>query len=158
MSAMASQTTGVAIVCSTLGSGPYQIKHQSSASLAFVRGIHRDPWIPRTKDQLHGKCFHLMTSSWMWRINQTLVIYWIWHSYLNFISAAVTHAKCECDSWLPLLTVIPAWMSNYIHYKMCYETTYPFPNSNDATDEDWKWISNFITHFPGHMITYQCWD
>ena len=26
-------------------------KHQSSASLAFVREIHRDRWIPRTKDQ-----------------------------------------------------------------------------------------------------------
>ena len=29
----------------------------------FVRGIHRDRWIPRTKGQSRGKCFHLMTSS-----------------------------------------------------------------------------------------------
>ena len=29
-------------------------------------GIHRDRWIPRTKGQLRGKCFHLMTSSWDW--------------------------------------------------------------------------------------------
>ena len=36
---------------------------KSSASLAFVWGI-RDRWIPRTKGQLRGKCFHLMTSSW----------------------------------------------------------------------------------------------
>ena len=41
-----------------------QRKHQSSASLAFVWGIHRDRWIPRRKGQLRGKCFHLMTSSW----------------------------------------------------------------------------------------------
>ena len=27
-------------------------------------GNHRDRWIPRTKGQLRGKCFHLMTSSW----------------------------------------------------------------------------------------------
>ena len=40
-----------------------QRKHQSSASLAFVWGIHRDRWIPRTNGQLRGKCFHLMTSS-----------------------------------------------------------------------------------------------
>ena len=40
-----------------------QRKHQSSASLAFVWGIHRDRWIPRTKGQLRGKFFHLMTSS-----------------------------------------------------------------------------------------------
>ena len=41
MSAMASQITGVSIVCSTAGSGADQRKHQNSASLAFVRGIHR---------------------------------------------------------------------------------------------------------------------
>ena len=39
-------------------------KHQSSGSLAFVWGIHRGRWIPRTNGQLGGKCFHLMTSSW----------------------------------------------------------------------------------------------
>ena len=39
-------------------------KTSNSASLAFVWGIHRDRWIPRTKGQLRGKSFHLMTSSW----------------------------------------------------------------------------------------------
>ena len=43
MSAMAFQITGIAIVCSTVGSGADQRKYQSSASLAFVRGIHRLP-------------------------------------------------------------------------------------------------------------------
>ena len=43
MRAMASQITGVSIVCSNLCSGAGQRKHQSSASLAFVRGIHRWP-------------------------------------------------------------------------------------------------------------------
>ena len=43
MSAMAFQITGVSIVYSTVGSGADQRKHQSSASLAFVRGIHRWP-------------------------------------------------------------------------------------------------------------------
>ena len=43
MSAMATQITGVSIVCATVGSGGVQSKHQSSASLAFVRGIHRWP-------------------------------------------------------------------------------------------------------------------
>ena len=36
-----------------------------SKKLAFVWGIHRDRWIPRTKGQLRRKCFHLMTSSWL---------------------------------------------------------------------------------------------
>ena len=65
MTTMASQITSLTIVYSIVYSGVNQRKHQSSASLAFVWGLHRDRWIPRTKDQLRGKCFHLMTSSWL---------------------------------------------------------------------------------------------
>ena len=43
MSAMASQITGVSVVCPTVGSVADHRKHQSSASLAFVQGIHRWP-------------------------------------------------------------------------------------------------------------------
>ena len=43
MSAMASQSTRLTIVYSTVYSDADQRKHQSSASLAFVRGIHRGP-------------------------------------------------------------------------------------------------------------------
>ena len=64
MTTIASQITSLMSVYSTVYSDADQSKHQSSASLAFVWGIHRDRWIPRTKGQLRGKCFHLMTSSW----------------------------------------------------------------------------------------------
>ena len=43
MGSMASQITSLAIVYSIVYSGADQRKHQSSASLAFVRGIHRGP-------------------------------------------------------------------------------------------------------------------
>ena len=43
MAAMVSQITSLAIVYSTVYSGADQRKHQSSASLAFVRGIHQRP-------------------------------------------------------------------------------------------------------------------
>ena len=64
MTKIASQITSLNIVYSTVLSGADQSKHQSYTSLAFVWGIHRDRWIPRTKGQLRGKCFHLMASSW----------------------------------------------------------------------------------------------
>ena len=51
MCAMASQITGASIVCSNACSGADQRKHQSSASLAFVRGIPRWPVVPLTKGQ-----------------------------------------------------------------------------------------------------------
>ena len=43
MGAMASQITSLTIVYLTVYSGADQRKYQSSASLAFVRGIHRGP-------------------------------------------------------------------------------------------------------------------
>ena len=43
MGAMSSQITSLTIVYSIVHSGADQRKHQSSASLAFVRGIHRWP-------------------------------------------------------------------------------------------------------------------
>ena len=63
MSIMASEVTSLTIVYSTFYSGVDQRKHQTSASLAFLRGIQRNRWNPHTKRQEHGKCFHLMTSS-----------------------------------------------------------------------------------------------
>ena len=65
MTTMASQITSLMVVYSTVYSDADQRKHHSSASLAFGWGIHRDRWIPRTKGQIRGKCFHLMTSSWL---------------------------------------------------------------------------------------------
>ena len=60
ISTISSQITGVSIVYSSVCSGADQRKHQSPASLAFVRGIHR-----RLVDSPdNGKCFNPMTSSW----------------------------------------------------------------------------------------------
>ena len=43
MGAIASQITSLTIVCSIFYSDADQRKHQSSVSLAFVKGIHRGP-------------------------------------------------------------------------------------------------------------------
>ena len=57
MSATASQITNLTIVYSTVYSGADQRKHQSSASLAFVRGIHRSPVDSPHKGLVTRKCF-----------------------------------------------------------------------------------------------------
>ena len=56
-SAMASKITGVSIVYSTVYSGAHQRKHQSWASLAFVRGIHRWPVYSPHKEPVTRKMF-----------------------------------------------------------------------------------------------------
>ena len=57
LSAKASQITGVLIVCSTVCSGAVQRKHQSPASLAFFRGIHRWPVDSPQKGSVTRKMF-----------------------------------------------------------------------------------------------------
>ena len=58
MDAIVSQFTGFSIVCSTVGSGADQRKHQSFAWLASVREI---PVNSPQKGPVTRKCFHLMT-------------------------------------------------------------------------------------------------
>ena len=64
MGVMASQITSLVIVYSTVYSDADQRKRQSSASLAFVRGIHQWPVNSQHKCPVTQKCFLLMTSSW----------------------------------------------------------------------------------------------
>ena len=64
MSAMASQINSVSIVCLTVCSGAYQRKHQSSASLVFVREIHRWSMDSPHKGSVTLKMFPSVTSSW----------------------------------------------------------------------------------------------
>ena len=62
MNAMASQITGVAIVYPTVCSGAENIK--APRHWPLWGEFTGDRWIPHTKGQLRGKCFHLMTSSY----------------------------------------------------------------------------------------------
>ena len=58
----------------------------------------------------------------------------------------------------PGLTLIPVWISNYIHYKVSDEIVRTFSNFDHGTVEAYEWISNFIPHITEHIITYSCWD
>ena len=57
MGAMASQITSLTIVYPTVYSGADQRKHHSSASLAFVRVIHRSPVYSPHKEPVTRKMF-----------------------------------------------------------------------------------------------------
>ena len=93
MSAIASQIASLTIVYSIVYSDADQRKHQSSTSLAFVREFTRDRWIPRTNGQLHGKCFHLMTSSCDWLASWT----------------RPAEGSCLMDGILCFLSLVPLW-------------------------------------------------
>ena len=86
MSTMASQITSLMIVCSTFYSNTNQRKHQSSASLAFVWGIHRSPVNSPHKGPVMQKMFPfddiIMQAAGEWynpiNVNQAIGYSYIW--------------------------------------------------------------------------------
>ena len=79
MDAMASQITSLTIGYSTVYSGADQRKYQSAASLAFVRGIHRQPVNSPHKCPVTRKMFsiwwrHYDIHSWPQQISEKTLI------------------------------------------------------------------------------------
>ena len=91
-------------------------------------------------------------------------------SYAHFCALVIFLLYCHCtEYWIgssssawhhgPLLlfylhglTLTPAWINDYIHYKVWDGITYPFPNINGSTVEVWEWNSNFTPHFIGMWL------
>ena len=139
MGVMASQINSLTIVYSTVYSGADQRKHQSGASLAFVRGIHRSPVNSPHKGPVTRKMFPFDD------VIMTLPEY----EYL------ITHPNCSCLRNSPAIAIFsfthhdlgpllltwfdinPSWIRNYIHFEVWNEITYPFPEFNGYTME---WI------------------
>ena len=89
----------------------------------------------------------------------------MFHNFLNrcriyaFISWVITRLDDDLGSdpfYQHGLALIPALISNYIHYNAQDEITCTCPNSNGATVEVWEWISYSIRHITGHVIIYPC--
>ena len=85
MSAMASQITSITIVYSCVYSGADQRKHQSSASPAFVGGIHRSPVNSPHKGPATGKM--LPFDEVMLCFFQLHVIRQQWKNAIHFLSS-----------------------------------------------------------------------
>ena len=91
MRLMASQITNLTIVYSTVYSGTDQRKHQSPASMAFVRGIHRWPVNSTHKRPVTRKMFPF-DDIWIWisrRGSETQVI----EAYISMANAMPTHCS-----------------------------------------------------------------
>ena len=114
MSAIASQITSLTIVYSIVYSDVDQRKHQSSASLAFVRGIHRGPVSSPHNWPITRKYFHLMTSPWA----LTFSIHWNGNVFIlmKFSSLAALEVVKMTKWQLPLQPVIKI-SSKWRHFR-----------------------------------------
>ena len=127
MSAIASQITSLTIVCSTDYSDADQRKHQSSASLAFVRGIHRWPMNSPHKGSVTRRMFPFDDVT-------MLCIHWTLQKYLLLTKFSSTFNEFS------------AWVSNHIHVKVCGVITHPCPNFNSGlTKQSLKLEHTWVT-------------
>ena len=107
MSAMASQITGVSIVCSTFTSGADQRKHQSSASQAFVRAIHRWPMDSPHKGPVTRKMFPfddvikmclIFRCFTKWCEHYSIYTYWSYYALCSISPISTVHSNFGPDT------------------------------------------------------------
>ena len=116
MGAMASQITSLTIVYSTVYSGPNQRKHQSSASLAFVRGIHRWP-----VNYLHK-----------WPVTRKMFPFDDFIMYFHYIHTSVNILNKVSDG------VILSKLVKYVHFKAHLKDHVLIVRSGVVNHDTWR--------------------
>ena len=90
------------------------------------------------------RLFHCVTLYLWWYISWKYVANNSYHSHGKVHKMAFNAARGPF--YQHGVSVIPPWISDYIHYKVWDEFTYPFTNFTGATIEIWEWIGNFLMH------------
>ena len=126
MSAMASQITSITIVYSTVYSGADQRKHQSSASLAFVWGIHCWPVNAPHKWPITRQMFpfdDVIMNSWhllCFGDNGTIILRVHWKTPLKYLSASYLFSFDIKKSILAICFPSKSWLqSNQNELEVC---------------------------------------
>ena len=138
MGAMASQITSLTIVYSIVNSGKDQRKHQSSASLAFVRGIHRWPLNSPQKWPVTRKMFP-SDDVIMYRMNWNCYsrLYHVWQIQTSYRPTHGVTRTCHAIKMLPPLPIIiphqhhsGQGVGRLVHVPSeCWEVTYKVAGS-----------------------------
>ena len=105
MITMAPQINSLTIVFSTIYPCADQRKHQSSASLGFVREIHRWPVNFPHKGPVTRKCFHLMTASWVNQYQLNGQNDWYEEDIKLFVDTALIKANHHPQLFSPVTVV-----------------------------------------------------
>ena len=115
MSPLASQITWLTIVYSTVYPGADQRKHQSSASLPFVRGTHRWPMNSPHKGPVTRKCFHFVDV--IMEISSDDSTDGVQHHSWNHI--CLGRKRCSDETWAQISLAPPAnqlFVQQFIHF------------------------------------------
>ena len=136
MGAMASQITSLTIVYSTVYSGADQRKHQSSASLAFVWGIHRGPVNSPHKGPVTRKIFPfddviMSFVKWIW---------WITKYYTKNVTADQLQCKNTCGN-----KNVISYTVKWVGFKLCISNNCPLSRNQCVIS---SWTNQSKNQFP----------
>ena len=118
MGAIASQITSLTIVYSIVYSDADQRKHQSSASLAFVRGIHRGP----------------VNSPHKWPVTRQMfpfddIIMWVFHWMMGrhlYVRKYVVMAMCVQENIMTRHVITFLYIAVMFALCLCVQFVWPF--------------------------------
>ena len=118
MGTMASQITSLTIVYSTAYSGADQRKHQSSATLAFVREIHRGPVNSPHKWPVTRNMFPFDDVIMKWAQPIRFAFCWNWYRYRECCATpCITTSREYLFWWCSFRLDIPLYLSIFeVHY------------------------------------------
>ena len=125
MSAMMLRITGASIVCSTVGSGADERKHQSSASLAFVFGIHRWPVNSPHKgpvarkmslfdDIIMDACFMITFHCFQIAIVTFFIVFFLHFEFRQRCVTCASHLAHFVDVWFLSTVVANIWQNLFV--------------------------------------------
>ena len=155
MGTMASQITGLTIVYSTVYSGADQRKHQSSASLAFVRGVHRWPVDSPHKWPVMRKMFPFDDVIMSGLALYVPVLYrngTQTRSYLS-ISTALGHQHSQCFLKCYAIVLKYSWLSIWKYPSLRRES-----NSNGQRDRNLTSVKYTLRRARFLSMTGQCFS
>ena len=152
---------GVSIICSTACSGADQRKHQSSASLAFVRGIHRWPVNPH-----HKKASDIENVSIWWRHHVGEITYCMGPANKGLLTKRCSFD--EMDDWFVCCAsfTVCHWqhkLSIHMHYRhipvqylkmlsKCYDTKYYVAMMLSMTCVHESLVVTYCVHFCAEWV------
>ena len=130
MSTIASQITSLTIVYSSVYSGADQRKPQSSASLAFVRGIHRGPVNSPHKWPVTRKMFPFDDVIMGLKI-QPVYCSLLWYTLRRQEGVSLF----KKTPFQPVWILIPPWcQSSRVSHRTMYEETIVYTARNTSTE------------------------
>ena len=146
MSTIAYQITSLTIVYSTVYSGADQRKHQSSASLTFVRGIHRG----------------LLNSPHKWPVTRKIFPFDDAIMLQEQWCQSSSHGSYGAGTWKNSKIILGIWWYTACWPELSYDSQNDFPimtvfllNFDNDFSDSWKWYAVFWCYQPRSKYHHQ---